>query len=92
MSIKFARHFSLGTYNPVFMEPLFTADIIVNGNYKLYHVFFHDEEYHFEPEDGTGEAFHIKRENDEWKVAGSLAEIAQQQAVSALEHYLLSQH
>jgi hypothetical protein len=74
------------------MEPLFTADIIVNGDFKLYNVFFRNEEYHFEPEDGTGDAFHIKREDDEWKVAGSLAEIAQQQAVSALEHYLLSQH
>lgn len=74
------------------MEPLFTADIIVNGNYKLYNVFFHDEQYHFEPEDGTGQPFHIRREDDEWKVNASLAEIAQQQAVSALEHYLLSQH
>lgn len=74
------------------MEPLFTADIIVNGQYKLYHVFFRGEQYHFEPEDNTGDAFTIKRENDEWQVAGSLADIAQQQAVSALDHYLLSQH
>ena len=74
------------------MEPLFTADIIVNGEYKLYNVSFHDEHYYFEPEDGTGESFRVKREDDTWKVVASLAEIAQQQAVSALEHYLLSQH
>ena len=74
------------------MEPLFTADIIVNGEYKLYYVTFHDEYYYFEPEDGTGDSFRVKREDDAWKVNGSLAEIAQQQAVSALDHYLLSQH
>lgn len=74
------------------MEPLFEADIIVNGTYKLYNVSFHDEAYHFEPEDGEGASFRILRKEDTWKVAGSLAEIAQQQAVSALEHYLLSQH
>ncbi len=74
------------------MEPLFSADIIVNGENKLYTIFFRHEQYHFEPEDGQGEALNIKRENDEWKVEGALAPIAQQQAVSALEHYLLSQH
>jgi hypothetical protein len=74
------------------MEPLFTADIIVEGQNKLYNVTFHDEQYHFDPEDGTGPAVQVWREDDEWKVTGPLAEIAQQQAVSALEHYLLSQH
>jgi hypothetical protein len=74
------------------MELLFTADIIVNGENKLYNVSFHDEQYHFDPEDGTGTAFQVKRDEDQWKVSGPLAEIAQQQAVSALDHYLLSQH
>jgi len=74
------------------MEPLFSADIIVDGEYKLYNVFFQNEHYHFEPEDGEGAAFHVKREDDEWKTIGSLAPIAQDQAISALEHYLLSQH
>ena len=74
------------------MEPLFSADIIVNGEYKLYNVFFRDDAYHFQSEDGSSPAFHVKREDDEWKTKGSLAPIAQQQAISALEHYLLSQH
>lgn len=74
------------------MEPLFTADIIIEGANRLFNVSFHDEQYHFEPEDGNGDAFSLKRESDEWKVAGTLAPIAQQQAISALEHYLLSQH
>ena len=74
------------------MEPLFSADIIVNGDYKLFNIFFHDEQYHFEPEDGLGPAFHVKREDDVWKAVGFLAPIAQEQAISALEHYLLSQH
>lgn len=74
------------------MEPLFTADIIINGEHKRFNVTFHDEEYRFEPEDGSGQAFHIKRENDTWNVDDVIAPIAQQQAISALEHYLLSQH
>jgi hypothetical protein len=74
------------------MEPLFTADIIIEGQNRLFNITFHDEQYHFSPDAGTGKAFSIKRENDEWKVTGTLAPIAQQQAVSALEHYLLSQH
>ena len=74
------------------MEPLFTADIIVNGEYQLFLVSFHDEQYFFEPEDKAGQGFSIRREHDEWKVTGPLAEIASQQAISALDHYLLSQH
>ncbi len=74
------------------MEPLFSTDIIIEGQNKLFNVRFHDEEYHFEPEDGVGETFSLKRESDEWKTAGAPAPIAQQQAISALDHYLLSQH
>ena len=74
------------------MEPLFTADVIIEGQNKLFNVTFHDEQYYFSPEDGDGQPFSIKRENDEWKITGTLAPVAQQQAVSALEHYLLSQH
>lgn len=73
------------------MAPLFTADIIVNGRNEAFDVFFHDEQYQFKPEAGS-QAFNIKRENDTWKVYGALAPIAQEQAISALEHYLLSQH
>ena len=72
------------------MEPLFTADIIVNGQNEYFDVRFHDEAYHFESE--AGRNFSIRRTDDTWVVNGALAEIAQQQAISALDHYLLSQH
>ena len=74
------------------MEPLFTADLIVDGANKLYNVSFRDESYFFEPEDGAGRSFHIKRAGDEWQVASALASPAQQQAIAALDRYLLAQH
>ena len=74
------------------MEPLFTADIIVDGENEAFDVFFHNDSYHFKPENGRAEFFSISRINDAWKVQGTLAEIAQQQAIAALDRYLLSQH
>ena len=74
------------------MDTLFTANIIVNGENKSYEVSFEDDQYLFRPDGKEAPSFSLRRTHDEWKVAGSLPEIACQQAVSALEHYLLSQH
>jgi len=74
------------------MEPLFTTDIIIEGENKLFNVYFSEEQYHFKPEDNPGEAFSARREADEWKLTGDIAPIARQQAVDALDRYLLSQH
>jgi len=74
------------------MEPLFTTDIIIEGQNKLFNVFFSEEAYHFEPEDNEGQSFTARREADEWKLTGAVAPIARQQAVDALDRYLLSQH
>jgi hypothetical protein len=74
------------------MEPLFTAEIIINGQNQHFDVSFHDEQYHFQPSEPTLQAFAISRTEDEWKVNGALPEIAQQQAIAALDRYLLSQH
>jgi hypothetical protein len=74
------------------MEPLFTADIIINGQNQSFDVSFKDEQYHFQPLAKGIAAFAIRRSEDEWKVNGTLPEIAQQQATAALERYLLSQH
>jgi hypothetical protein len=74
------------------MEPLFTAEIIINGQNQHFDVSFHDEQYHFKPSEPTLQAFAFSRIEDEWKITGVLPEIAQQQAIAALDRYLLSQH
>lgn len=73
------------------MENLFTTDVIIDGQSKGYDVTFENDVYVFTPED-DGPRFEVRRSEDTWKVAGGIADIAQQQAVSALERYLLSQH
>jgi hypothetical protein len=74
------------------METLFTTSIIINGQQQAYAVTFQDDAYQFTPDDNTGPNFGLRRAEDEWKLDGDLTPIAKDQAVSALEHYLLSQH
>lgn len=73
------------------MDTLFTANVIINGESKGFDVHFENDEYIFNPED-EGEAFSLARLDDGWKVNGNLPEIAQGQAIHALETYLLAQH
>jgi hypothetical protein len=75
------------------MEPLFTTHIIINGESRNFNVHFEKEAYIFRSDDeGQDSGFSVIRADDTWQVNGQLPEIARQQAVSALEHYLLSQH
>lgn len=73
------------------MDTLFTTAVIINGQSKSYNVSFENEAYVFKGDDGTP-AFKLRREDDEWKLDGELSDISRQQATSALDHYLLSQH
>lgn len=75
------------------MDTLFRTSVIINGQSNSYNVSFADEAYVFTP-DGNSDAptFRIRREEDQWKLEGDLNDISRQQAVSALEGYLLSQH
>ncbi len=73
------------------MEPLFSAELIVDGNYKLFNVSFQHEGYCFAPENGAGNAFIVRRIDDAWHVAG-LPPVLANQATAALDRYLLSQH
>lgn len=73
------------------METLFSTDVIINGENESFDVVFENDAYVFQPT-GNATPFSVRRADDEWKVAGSLNNIAQQQAISALERYLLSQH
>jgi hypothetical protein len=74
------------------MEALFTTDFIVNGQNKSYQVTFEHDQYVFHPSENGEATFSLRRDNDEWKIAGLNDEIATQHAVHALEQYLLSQH
>ena len=73
------------------MDNLFTADLIVNGQNKSFSVSFANDAYVFTSSNG-GENFRISRKEDEWHVSGDLPPVSQQQAIHALDQYLLSQH
>ena len=74
------------------MEVLFNPTIIINGQPQDYAVTFKEDAYHFTPQGGNASPFRLRREEDEWKLDGELSDISRQQATSALDHYLLSQH
>ena len=76
------------------MENLFSINIAVNDKNVSYHVFFDHEKYIFEPEakDRQFPSFSFKREHDEWHDQDSLSPQVKQQAITALEKYLLAQH
>ena len=73
------------------MDTLFTADLVVNGQNKSLAVSFANNAYVFRSTN-SGEIFQVSRSEDEWHVTGNLPPISQQQAIHALDQYLLSQH
>lgn len=74
------------------MENLFTTQLRQGEGTMGYRVVFADEQYHFIPDSMAGNAFALKREHDEWHAVEPLPEEVRQQAVAALEKYLLQQH
>lgn len=76
------------------MENLFSTNISVNEKNGVYNVVFEDDKYVFLPEANDKElpSFSFKRENDEWHDQELVAPELKNQAVNALENYLLSQH
>lgn len=74
------------------MEDLFTTQLQQGGGTMAYRVVFDQEQYRFIPDGFEGNAFALKREHDEWHPVEPLPEAVQQQAVDALERYLLQQH
>lgn len=74
------------------MEDLFTTQLSQGGGTMAYRVAFADEAYHFIPDGFEGDAFALKREHDEWVPTGPLPDGIKQQAIAALEGYLLQQH
>lgn len=74
------------------MENLFTTQLRQGGGTMGYRVVFADEQYQFIPDGHDGNSFAIKREQDEWHPVSPLPDEVQQQAIAALEEYLLQQH
>lgn len=76
------------------MEDLFTTNIAVEHQNTSYRVIFENEQYTFstEAENNAFPTFSFKRENDEWHEQQPLPARLKQEAIDALERYLLQQH
>jgi len=73
------------------MDTLFTAELVQNGQNKIFDVFFEQDRYIFKSQDDESE-FGIKREDDEWHPDRTLDDQLREAAINQLESYLLSQH
>ncbi len=76
------------------MEFLFTTTLTTNKVDAEYQVYFDQEKYMFLPDanDKNLSSFSFKREHDEWHDQNKVAPQLKQQAIGALEKYLLAQH
>lgn len=76
------------------MEDLFSTNIAVDNENVNYRVIFDNEKYVFlsEADNKSFPSFSFKREHDEWLDQELLPAEVKDQAVDALERYLLKQH
>jgi hypothetical protein len=74
------------------MEDLFYTNITINDKESRYHIIFDSEKYSFIPVDPGNRGFSFKREEDEWHPQDDLDPQTLEQAVDALEEYLMKQH
>lgn len=76
------------------MEDLFSTNIAVNNENVNYRVIFDHEKYVFlsEADNKSFPSFSFKREHDEWLDEELLPAEVKDQAIDALEKYLLKQH
>ena len=74
------------------MEDLFYTNIRINNKEARYHIIFDSEKYSFIPVDAGARGFSFKREEDNWHAQDELDEETLEQAVDALEEYLMKQH
>jgi|SRR5215204_2228212 len=76
------------------MEDLFSTNLAVNNQNTAYRVVFDHDRYVFFSEDKQSvvPSFSFRREHDEWVEEEMLAPEIKQQAIDALEKYLLKQH
>ena len=75
------------------MEDLFSTNITVNNKSTKYRVIFDDERYDFKPDgDDSSSIFSFKREHDKWISQEPVSKEISEQALDALDQYLLKQH
>ena len=76
------------------METLFSTELSVNNKNVVYQVYFDNEKYVFQLQttDNAPSSFSFKRGHDEWLEEKVIAPQLKQQAIEALENYLLAQH
>ena len=74
------------------MEDLFWATLNANGVPGDYHIVFDNDEYRFFQQGSLEPAFVFRREHDEWHSADAASEAVKDEAVDALEKYLMRQH
>ena len=76
------------------MEKLYSFNMNVNGETIVYSVLFENEVYSFVPEDiyVNAATLQFRLENNHWIALQQIDPEIQQQAISCLDQYLLSQH
>ena len=76
------------------MENLFSTNLAVNNKSILYRVVFDQEKYVFlsDSDQSAFPSFSFRREHDEWHDQEPLPPEIKQQAIDALDKYLLKQH
>lgn len=74
------------------MEDLFWTTLNANGVPGDYHIVFENEEYRFYQQGSLDPAFAFRRQHDEWQAIDGPSEKVKDEAVEALEKYLLRQH
>lgn len=74
------------------MEDLFWTTLNANGQPGDYHIVFEGEEYRFMLQGALEPSFAFRREHDEWQAVGAASKAVKDEAVEALERYLLRQH
>ena len=74
------------------MEDLFWTTLSIDGKSTDYHIIFENEEYCFIPKNSSLPTYKFKREHDEWHAADAASEVIKDEAVDALEKYLMRQH
>lgn len=74
------------------MEELFSTRLSLDNEMKEYHVVFNKDLYTFHATDGATLSFSLRREHDEWHEESDLPPTVKEQAIEALEKYLMKQH
>jgi hypothetical protein len=74
------------------MDILFNATIDVPGQASLYQVYFDEEAYIFQSIENNSVLLQLYRDRDEWHTKDTVNKQTKDQAIQALDNYLLSQH